>query len=211
MKLLAGVETDTQPELYLWGIRFSDEEPRVWDKLIEVRRILERRAGIPTEPDIILRIPGRLLVLIEAKFGSSNGTLLGQEERFGDVSEFLDIYPGVTGKPDPLNREWIEQQEPSAVLQQLVRNIIFAQWLAGDNEQSLVVNLVRESEEQNVADKINNHLAANGPVSFRRCSWESLFHLSTFSSSAAEPLQCYLVNKTNKLTKAFPTLSAALR
>lgn len=203
MKCLTGVEADVEPELYLWGIRFSDEEPKVWDRLIEVRNILERRAGIPTEPDIMLRIPGRVLVLIEAKFGSSNGTLQGQEERFGDVSEFLDLYPGVAGKADPLNREWIEQQKPMAVLQQLVRNIIFAQWMAGNNERVFVVNLVRDSEEQDVAGKIANHLAADSPVSFRRCTWETLFRLPAFSSEAAEPLKRYLVNKTNKLAKAF--------
>ncbi|MCB9922571.1 MAG: hypothetical protein H6822_10335 [Planctomycetaceae bacterium] len=200
---LIGIEAESEPELYLWGIRYSQEEPQVWDKLIEIRDVLERRAGIPTEPDIILRIPGRAIVLIEAKFGSPNGTLSGQEERFGEVSEFLHLYPGVAGKADPLDREWIEQQKPSAVLQQLVRNIIFAQWLAGDGEKPIVVNLVRESEERDVADKIANHLAPDSPVSFRRCTWESLFRLPTLSRDDAQPLKRYLVNKTNRLAKAF--------
>jgi hypothetical protein len=203
LKCLTGIEANGEPELYLWGIRFSDEEPRVWNKLKEARNSLEPRAGIPTEPDIILRIPRQVIVLIEAKFGSSNGTLLGQEDRFGDVFEFLDLYPGATGKADPLNRDWLEQQKPLDVLQQLVRNIIFAQWLASEKEEQIVVNLVRDSEESDVADKINNYLTADSPVSFRRCTWESLFRLSTVFGEAAEPLKRYLVNKTNKLAKAF--------
>jgi hypothetical protein len=203
LKCLTAIEADCEPELYLWGIRFSDDEPQVWGNLRKVRDELERRAGIPTEPDIILRIPGRVIVLIEAKFGSSNGTLLGQEDRFGDVSEFLDLYPCVAGKADPLNRDWLEQQKPIAVLQQLVRNTIFAQWLASDNEEQFVVNLVRDSEEIDVEDQMRKHLAADSPVSFRRCSWESLFRLPTVASEDARPLKCYLVNKTNKLERAF--------
>jgi hypothetical protein len=202
-RCLTGIETKAEPELYLWGIRFSDEEPRPWENLDRVRDALESGHRIPTEPDVILRIPGRLIVLIEAKFGSPNGTLLGQEKRFGDVSDFLALYPSVDGKADPLNREWIEQQAPSAVLQQLLRNIIFAQWLASEDEQAMVVNLVRESEEQDIVTKINNHLAEDSPVSFRRGTWESLFRLPALCSGTAEPLKRYLVNKTNNLARAF--------
>src|SRR5947208_796525 len=126
-------------ELYLWGIRISDDAPRVMDRLIEVRKVLESGPGIPTEPDIILRAPGRAIVLIEAKFGSPNGTMSGQEERFGDVWEFLDRYPGVEGKGDPLNRDAILDLEPKGVYQQLVRNVIFAQWLGDEGEIPLVV------------------------------------------------------------------------
>jgi hypothetical protein len=67
----------------------------------------------------------------------------------------------------------------------------------------MVFNLVRDSEEADVADKIKNHLAAESPVSFQRCSWESLFRLPAFANDSGEPLKHYVVNKTNKLAKAF--------
>ena len=200
---LTGIEVDAEPELYLWGIRISDKEPQLWSRLKEVRLALEEGAGWPTEPDIILRVPGRAIVLIEAKFGSPNGTMLGNEERFGVVAEFLDRYPCVAGKVDPLNRECIELLRPDQVLQQLLRNIIFAQWLAEDGEVPVVVNLVRAREEPEVGEQLMAHLAADSPVSFRRCAWEGLFQLPVLSREEARPLKRYLENKTNRLATAF--------
>jgi hypothetical protein len=200
---LTGIEVDGETELYLWGVRISDEEPRVWDRLKCARRHLEEGAGWPTEPDVILRVPGRAIVLIEAKFGSANGTMLGNEERFGAVAEFLDRYPRVVGKTDPLNRAWIEEQPPGQVLQQLLRNVIFAQWLAEQDEVPLVVNLVLETEEREVGERLTPQLAADSPVLFRRCTWEGLFQLPLLSREEAKPLRRYIENKTNRLVKAF--------
>lgn len=202
-KALTGFEVNDGPELYLWGIKISDNEPQVWDKLVEVRRELEKGVGWPTEPDVILRVPGSVLLLIEAKFGSPNGTLLGNEDRFGRVAEFLNRYPCAARKSDPLNREWIEAQPREKVLQQLLRNIIFAQWLADEGETPFVVNLVRASDESNVSERFAAHLAADSPVGFRRATWENLFQLPLMSTDRAKPLRCYLENKTNKLARAF--------
>lgn len=200
---LTGCETETEPELYLWGVRITGGEPSRWCRLMEVRCCLECGAGFPTEPDVILRVPGSALVLIEAKFGSPNGTLKGHEDRFGGVSEFLARYPCREGRADPLNREWVESQGEGQVLQQLVRNIIFAQWLADEGEQQWVVNLVRGGEELDVEQRIAAHLTPDSPVRFRRRSWEDLFQLPVFSEEAARPLNQYVRNKTIGLAKAF--------
>ena len=200
---LTGIPIDTEPDLYLWGIRVFDQQPQTWPNLVQVRLALEDGVGIPTEPDIILRVPGKAIVLIEAKFGSSNGTMQGQEGRFGAVLDFLNRYPCVEGATDPLNRAWIEEQPPEHVLQQLVRNVIFAQWLAEDGEVPFVVNLVRATDETNVEERMTNHLAANGPVRFRRATWEGLSQLPLMAQQDAAPLRHYLKNKTNKLTRAF--------
>ena len=201
--ILTGIKINTKPELYLWGVKVPDEQPEVWHKLEDVRGKLENGVRIPTEPDIILRAPGQAIVLIEAKFGSPNGTMEGQEERFGDVAEFLNRYPCREGKADPLNRAWIEEQTPGQVLQQLVRNVIFAQWLAEGEEKPFVVNLVRESEKVNVVEQMTNHLAAQGPVRFSRATWEELSKLPLLSHENAATLRHYLENKTNKLARAF--------
>lgn len=200
---LTGVQIETAPELYLWGIDVLNQQPQVWPKLIEVRRVLEGGVGIPTEPDIILRVPGRAVVLIEAKFGSPNGTMKGQEERFGTAGEFLDRYPACEDRLDPLNRQWIEEQSPEVVLQQLIRNVVFAQWLADEGEIPFVVNLVRDADEVDVANQMTNHLSANGPVRFRRATWEGLSQLALLGQPDATPLRNYFQNKTNKLEKAF--------
>jgi hypothetical protein len=64
---LTGIEVDVEPELYLWGMRISDERPQVWTRLKDVRLALENGAAWPTEPDVMLRVPGRAIALIEAK------------------------------------------------------------------------------------------------------------------------------------------------
>lgn len=202
---LTGMEIDEgpEPELYLWGIRVLDEVPRVWAKLKDVRRDLNEGAGWPTEPDVILRAPGRGIALIEAKFGSANGTLSGKKERFGGVATFLDGYPCAAEEIDPLNRAWIKGQRPGQVLQQLLRNVIFAQRLAEAGEVPFVVNLVRATDELTIVERLTDHLAVDSPVSFRRCTWEALFELPLLSAEDAKPLRHYLDNKTNKLARAF--------
>ncbi len=48
---LTGIKVDIEPELYLWGVKVSDNTPRTWSKLEEVRDALENRPGVPTEPE----------------------------------------------------------------------------------------------------------------------------------------------------------------
>lgn len=201
--LMTGLNLNVEPELYHWGIRITDKSPHTWDRLKSTRKLLGEVVGTPTEPDIMLRVPGKAIVLIEAKFGSSNTTLFRKEKRHDGVSDFLNKYSGVEGKVDPLNRSWIEEQPSGAILQQLLRNIIFAQWLAQDQETPFVVNLVRASDEVDVTERMAKHLAADSPVSFKRCTWEELFQVPILSSSDAKPLKNYLMNKTNNLAKAF--------
>jgi hypothetical protein len=150
----------------------------------------------------MLRAPGQALVLIEAKFGSPNGTLAGKEERFGSVQEFLDRYAPREGSPDPLAREWIGQRPPHRVLEQLCRNVIFAQWLAEAGERPFVVNLVKEAQEEK--PPFADHLVSNSPVTFRHETWEGLYRaLPVLSSQEATPLRHYLLHKTDRLSKAF--------
>jgi hypothetical protein len=202
VRALTGVEPNGDPELFMWGVRVFDQTARLWTRLSEVRNILEVGAGFPTEPDVILRVRGQVIILIEAKFGSPNSTLAGQEDRFGSVTEFLDQYPS-RDQVDPLDRAWIEQQAPGAVLQQLVRNVVFAQWLADERETPYVVNLVRRQDEQDVEQRFSPHLAPTRPVQFKRWTWEDLFHLLSPMGGDAQRLTRYLKNKTCNFHKAF--------
>jgi hypothetical protein len=203
LRLLTGYEGDKEPELYLWGVRIDVSAPQRWTNLARVRGELEAGAGLPTEPDVILHVPGELLVLIEAKFGSPNGTFKGKDERFGSIAEYLDSYPGLPGQADPLDREWIEGQPAEAILEQLCRNIVFAHWLAQSDERPMVVNVVRNRDESDVSQRISQHLAKDIPVQFRRATWESLARMPLMATEAAEPLRTYLGNKSNGLTNSF--------
>ena len=190
-------------ELYLWGNRIDDGKPRLWDKLDRVRKTLEPGAAFPTESDIMLRVPGHALVLIEAKFGSPNATLAGKEDRFESVEDFLARYPAPEGAADPLARDWIEQQQLGTVLEQLCRNVVYATWLAEPREQPTVINLVRGEAEPDVETRLRPHLAKNGRGIFRRLSWESFHPVFAARGSEARPVVDYLENKTMNLSRTF--------
>lgn len=202
---LSGLGVEGAPHLYLWGNRIG-ERPEFWARLREVREVLEHGAGFPTEPDIIVHWPGRLLLLIEAKFGSPNGTLLGKEDRFGSVEDWLARYPCADGVADPLNRQWIAEQAPERVLEQLCRNVILVTHLAEKGERMVVANLVRDGEESNVEADLARHLAIDSPVEFRRLTWESFWPVLVAHGEPAAPVRAYLANKTLRLRRAFPSL-----
>ncbi len=102
----------------------------------------------------------------------------------------------------PPDRTWIEQQSPDNVLEQLCRNVIFAQRLAGPGEQAVVVNLVRwEAADEEGAFRC--HLSDSSPVVFRRLTWEDLARLPVLGVPEATPLRNYLTNKTLNFRRAF--------
>jgi hypothetical protein len=197
---LSGLEPRSEPELYLWGVRIGVPAPHRWPTLAAVRDILEPGIGIPTEPDIMLRVPGQALVLVEAKFGSPNSTLPGRNMT---VEQLVDHYPPPDGAVDPLDRGWISQHPQGPILGQLCRNVVFAQRLAAEGETPMVVNLVRQVDEVDIVERFAPHLAHHRPVDFRRATWEGLYRLPLMAGGDAAPLRRYFENKTSKLTQAF--------
>jgi hypothetical protein len=200
---LTGTAPSAEPELYLWG-NHIDGDCKAWRKLYEVRSELEKGMAIPTEPDIMLRVPGQATVLIEAKFGSPNSTLASKKGRFGSASEFLTRYRCKKGAAHPLNREWISQQRDDQILEQLCRNAVFCHWLASENEQPFVVNLVTQNARNASNDEIlfRQHLSEDG-VQFDVRTWEDLCRLPVVQREQATVLRRYLKNKTLNLLPAF--------
>lgn len=201
-QMLTGIYPVSEPELYVWGNGLSGST-HLEQKLQQIRRSLEGGLGIPTEPDVMLRVPGQAVVLIEAKLGSPNGTLRGKQDRFGSVEAFLGRYAPAEACVDPLARNWVNQREPHGVLEQLCRNVIFSQHLAEPGERPFVVNLVRERSELDIEQRFRPHLATDCPVQFRRATWEQIYKLPIISSDEAGPLRRYFRNKTINLAKAF--------
>jgi hypothetical protein len=199
-KALTGTAPTAHPELYLWGNRI-DFEPSRWNRLCDVRDKLEEGLSITTEPDIILRVPGQAIVLIEAKFGSPNTALAAKKVRSGSVAEFLSRYRCREGAADPLDRKWISEQKGERILEQLCRNAIFAQWLAAEHEQPFVINLVRR-RATNVYQQFREHLVPD-VVEFYVRTWEELFRLPVVQAEHARHLRSYLKNKTLNLSPAF--------
>jgi hypothetical protein len=197
---LTGVVPLREPELYLWGNRIGFN-CTPWPDLHRVRAVLEKGTAIPTEPDIMLRVPGQAVVLIEAKFGSPNSNLSKKKGRFGSAMEFLKRYRCKEGATDPLNRKWISEQRDERILEQLCRNVIFAHWLASVSEQPFVVNLVTR-KARNDEQLFRQHLGEN-VVRFRVRTWEDICGFSAIQSQQATVLRRYLENKTLNLLPAF--------
>jgi hypothetical protein len=197
---LTGMSPTDEPELYLWGNRI-DAECSKWEKLGKARMTFEPGVAIPTEPDIVLHVPGQAVVLIEAKFGSSNPRLATKRSRFGSITEFLGRYRCIPGAADPLNRKWISAQKDHDVLEQLCRNAVFAHWLASKGEQPVVINLVRRDAANDGALFLEN-LSENG-VHFHVRHWEDLYRLSAMHEHEASVLRSYFETKTLNLSPAF--------
>ncbi len=197
---LSGLKPVENPELFLWGNRI-DVKCSTLPELEQIRSKLENGLTIPTEPDIMLRVPGQAIILIEAKFGSANGTFKYKESRFGSIGDYLKRYFSKPGMADPLNRKWIAKQTPENVLEQLCRNAIFARWLAAKGERPIVVNLVRKMSA-NDEEKFRNHLSSDRILFFRR-TWEELYGLPIIAIEKATTLRRYFENKTLNLSRAF--------
>ena len=165
------------------------------------RNVLEQGMTFPTEPDIMLRVPGQAIVLIEAKFGSSNPRLADKKNRFGAVTKFLNRYKCKDGAADPLDRKWISEQEDDQILEQLCRNSIFAHWLALGREQPFVINLITRKATSDERF-FRQHLAEND-IQFRVRRWEDLGGLSVIQGERAAIVMSYLKNKTMNLSSAF--------
>jgi hypothetical protein len=195
----------SEPELYLWGNPIADAACNKWANVKRVQSELEPGKQIPTEPDIILRVPGQALVLIEAKFRSPNSRHDKKVKRRGEAFDYLSTYPAKSGCLDPLNRKWIRTAAPRQILEQLCRNTIFGHWLAEPGEKLFVINLVSSDLEKEVEHEFGLHLA-DVDTTFRRITWESLLSVSACESAAAEPLKRYMANKTHSLRPAFTTL-----
>ena len=71
--LITGLRILDEPQLYLWGLSASDDSFQPWNLLIAARERFESNLPIErplTEPDIALYLPGKYLILIEAKLSS---------------------------------------------------------------------------------------------------------------------------------------------
>ena len=97
-----------------------------------------------TEPDIALWLPGRYLILIEAKFTSPN-THYKRGPRSNSSSLTLDELLEIYQSPELQTLDYVAAQRSNRVHYQLWRNMIFAEWMAKldhPNTEAFHVNLV---------------------------------------------------------------------
>lgn len=196
-----------EPFLFLWGIGLTDDDFAPWPLLIEARQRFESRLPVVrplTEPDIALWLPGKYLILIEAKFTSRNPACTpGPRGNPTSLTfrELLDIYDDRALRLPDRDRVGSSKR----LYPQLWRNLVFSDWMAqADHDRTLpfLANLVCEGQETGSAAEFGGLLRPGYRKHFRRITWEDLYRLCGTDQNCAR-LRRYLETKTAGLRKAF--------
>jgi hypothetical protein len=204
---ITGTTLEYEPHLYLWGISACDDEFTSWPLLVAAREHFESNLPVErplTEPDIALHLPGKYLILIEAKFTSPN-TFYRTGPRKDDgsltLAELLSIYHD--SRLEILDHGQAAQVD--RVAYQLWRNTVFAEWMAREDHpktKAYHVNLVRSGYEQDTADEFAGLVSDDHKDRFCRLTWERIYELTDGVSDLAH-LRRYFETKTAGLAKAF--------
>ena len=214
---------DDEVDLYLWGgkIDLKNQSFTKYAPLEEVRKHLEgdiKRFG--TEPDIMLVIPQKVVICIEAKFGSKNPLAKEKEEMEGDKPS----------KKERLIERYCKRNSiidsskildigalPHLFYEQLFRNIIFAatmakleghaEWHVVNLRNQHLMNLKRgKPESQPIKRNIQSILRPKYKKNFFHLTWEDLFEKAIKDNETLSNLTWYMKNKSFACGRAFNIL-----
>jgi hypothetical protein len=211
-----GLCSKNEPELYLWGLKVclqDSSRPKLFPALDCARARFEK--GITkflTEPDIILYVPGQVLVLVEAKFTSGN-TIASTSASHDVDGEKPKSREGILKRysSTELPADAAQSQPTSTCFySQLYRNLVFAMFMASElNVRWGLVNLVCEKHShhqpdfQNPTEFIRSVLPEKLHNRFLFYSWERLFADHVAKATELKDLAEYMVNKSAHGIKAF--------
>lgn len=205
--MVTGDKIGIEPYLYLWGLDATDDEFGGWPLLMEARRRFESNLPVErplSEPDIAIHLPGRYLILTEAKFTSKN-TFYESGPRKAASSLTLDELRGIYYEPSLDILDWGRAAQAKRIYQQLWRNTIFAAWMARADHPGTVpyhVNLVREKQDEESAREFSALITDKHRHQFQRLTWETIYGLCQ-NNPRLTTLSRYLKNKTAGLKPAF--------
>lgn len=210
-------------DLYLWGgkIDLTNNSFMQYQPLIDVRKVLEhdiKRFG--TEPDIILVIPQKILICIEAKFGSKNPIAKGQKDSQGekpkDKSNLIERY---CVKNNIIDTRGIFDfsNAPKLFYEQLFRNIVFAasmarlegnaDWYVVNLRNQHVMNLKRgKPESMPIMRNMRSILKSKYKKRFTHLTWEDIYDQAVKGDYGLSNLAWYLKNKSLNCGRAFNIL-----
>jgi hypothetical protein len=204
---ITGLDIDTEPRLYLWGICLTGDTFKPWDLLIAARERFESNLPVDrpkTEPDIALYLPGYYLILIEAKFTSPNPFYVDgprRDERSLTKNELLDIYQDANLRMLDVKKA----RRAKRVYYQLWRNTVFAEWMAhAANPQavSYVANLTRHAQDRESCCEFQGMMNSGSAGQFSQLTWEQLY-IGLAEFPGFSPARNYLQTKTAGLARAF--------
>ncbi len=210
-------------ELYLWGGRIDLKNNSFvqYKPLVEVRKHLEpdiKRFG--TEPDIMLVIPKKVVICIEAKFGSKNPIAKEQEESSGEKPKgelkLIERYCK-RNKLIDADEMFDFSNMPKLFYEQLFRNIVFAasmaklegnaDWYVVNLRNQHVMNLKRgKSESMPIMRNIRSILKPKYKKRFVHLTWEGIYNKAVEGNEELVNLAWYLKNKSLNCGRAFNIL-----
>ena len=204
---ITGDDCGHEPLLYLWGLCLSEDDFEPWHLLIKARERFESNLPVErplTEPDIALFLPGRYLILIEAKFTSSN-TCYERGPRRSTSSLTLDELRDIYHDPTTQLLDRRAASMADRIYYQLWRNMVFAEWMAREDHsktQAFHVNLVRQGQDEASAEEFSRLVNLNFKDRFQQRTWEGLYREMKTLADLTQ-LRRYLETKTSGLRPAF--------
>lgn len=196
-RVLVDAEATAEPELFFWGQRLERSGAEPSARLQKVRDELESGLAQQTEPDVCLHIAGWGWVVIEAEFGSGADVY----DDAARVEAWLERYAAAC--PGVFDGEAIRRVKPREFPEQLLRNIALAHKLRADDQNAIVISLVRESDAPNSEKWVGRCLTETADAAFRRSTWETLYRALDPDDARLEQLRLYLENKSYGLRPAF--------
>ena len=217
-------EPPSNVELYLWGLRVAAGEPAAdgqFPQLTRAREVFEKDIRqFHTEPDIMLFVPSRALILLEAKFTSGNTLAAKSRDTAGEKPKTQ------TGILERYSREMLP---PSALLDnspggpffsQLYRNLVFAvymanqlgtQWAFGNLTSKRQVDLrAHRKEYRDPKPFVLSLLPPAMHGRFVQPTWEGLEAAIIRPRSGLRDLSEYLRHKSAHCQEAFAISGAAV-
>lgn len=207
-EMITGIRSRIEPTLYLWGICVTDDTCDAWHLLIEARERFESNLPVErplTEPDIALHLPGRYLILIEAKFTSRN-THYKSGPRANASSLTKDELTSIYQDPELQIVNPLLAEKADRVFYQLWRNTVFAEWMSQldhPNTQAFHVNLVLEGQDEDSAFEFRRMINERHQGRFQRLTWEYIYHSVVCRQPTMQRLSHYFETKTAGLKPAF--------
>ena len=216
VRLITGKQVDGEVELYLWGGKIDLENNcfSIYEPLEKVREELEGDKRHQTEPDIMLVIPKRLIICIEAKFGSKNSSIEDKEskdkEKKGEMIERYCRRNRIIKTDKILDLDKIQE----SFYTQLFRNIVFAcsmaelegkiEWYVVNLRNQHLLNLKKNRPASlPVVKNIRSYLKPRFKKTFKHLTWEDIYEQVVKGNPELADLTWYMKNKSLSCGRAF--------
>jgi hypothetical protein len=231
MSWLAGREISGTPELYLWGCHINLEQNicEPYNLLKQARAKIEPDiTRFPTEPDIMLVVPGKFIMCIEAKFTSGNTLALDNSiMKDGEDGAKPKSKVGLLNRYLFQNHYWVngfKYIDPGKIGKkfhsQLFRNIVFAAGMAekcnGDWQVVNLVRALRPSHRQasltvdfdDPTEAVRAYLTKDHQDRFTYRTWEGLYAHVVEGEPQLKELAGYFQGKSVFFRPAFQLVEA---